>query len=153
MKLEEKHYYRIAGGIIAGLGVALGLHYYYNKKNNTKALAQKTATPLKKTVKDNLAFADEQSYAEVNEADAAPQDFVLKQGSKGFEVKVVQQYINTTCGSQLKKEGLHLLKVDGEWGTKTTTAAGICNSLQRTEIDAPTYIRMARDLKAAGIIS
>ena len=85
------------------------------------------------------------------EAEGVPSAIEIEDGSVGFgsegeDVKYVQQYINTTCPSELKQLGLFPLNISGKWDKETDKAAIACSALKRNVIDEVTLKRIKRDL-------
>jgi LPXTG-motif cell wall-anchored protein len=78
--------------------------------------------------------------------------FPIGFGDSGYEVAVIQQYMNSTCKESLKGLNTEGLKVTGIWDEETQTAIETCSSLKRKEVDEDTFKRIYRDMEAAGIL-
>ena len=75
----------------------------------------------------------------------------LSFGSKGKDVKAIQMYMNTACSSELKKNNLYPLELNGIWDEETEKATVYCSALQRNTIDSSTLKTIKRDLKNSKI--
>ena len=60
-------------------------------------------------------------------------------------------YMNTTCSSELKKNNLYPLELNGIWDDNTEKATVYCSAFQRNTIDSNTIKRIKRDLKNSKI--
>tara|TARA_R110002020_G_scaffold309888_3_gene525776 strand:- start:1159 stop:1506 length:348 start_codon:yes stop_codon:yes gene_type:complete len=104
--------------LVVGSVIALGAILYLRKK--------KKVNPAVKT--ENLAPV-----------------FPLKLNSEGYEVKVLQTYLNTTCKSQLTISGV-FDKLTEEVSTK-------CTGTPNTGlVDEKSYSRMFRDLNNSNLL-
>ena len=143
MKLEKKHWYWIAG-IVAVVAIIGGI-----------AIAKKKRA-VKKADEDAKKLADSkgQGGAPPPPPASAPATFPLQNGTRGYEVKVLQKYINSTCKSELRSPPLDLypLDIDGIWGNKTDTAVIKCHTTRTNKIDEPFYRRIYRDMAIANIL-
>ena len=144
MKLEKKHWIWIGVGITAI--TATGIFLYKRKKK----LKLKAAQELEKSKEQNKI---KEAGERVNSTPIEQlQHFPLKEGSKGYEVSVIQEYMNSTCKASLESSKLYPLGIDGNWDEKTTEAANVCASVKRKEIDLDMYNRIYRDMDAANIL-
>ena len=137
MKLEKKHYYWIGA---AALITVVGVVVYKRRKN--KQLAEQDET---------LKIESKTSTSNVSEAESDMSKFPIRLGAQGDSVKAIQKYVNSTSPSELKKEGVYPLEVDGVWDELTDKATLASAVLKRNEIDKPSYDRILRDLKSANI--
>tara|TARA_R110000803_G_scaffold136813_1_gene203746 strand:- start:8052 stop:8498 length:447 start_codon:yes stop_codon:yes gene_type:complete len=147
MKLENKHYWAIGAGVILiTAGVIL---YRVNKKKKQENEALNGNNRLVEDTEHTELSASEEA-AEINKGEEnAP--FPLKFGSENKMVKSVQKYMNSVCSSNLKKEGVFPLLLDGKWGTDTDKASLACKALKRNQIDEESFNRIKRDLESANI--
>lgn len=137
MKLEKKHYYWIGA---AALITVVGVVVYKRRKNKQLAEQDETLKIESKTSASNIA-----------EAQSDMSKFPIRLGAQGDSVKAIQKYVNSTSPSELKKEGVYPLEVDGVWDELTDKATLASSVLKRNEIDKPSFDRILRDLKSANI--
>lgn len=139
MKLEKKHYYWIGA---AALATVIGVVIYKKSKNKKaeKALLTSETTSKPSTTKEYEEETKEEKPL-----------FPLQLGSNNKEVKSVQKYMNSTCPSDLKKEGVYPLLLDGVWGNNTEAASLACSVLKRNKIDNGSFKIILRDLASANI--
>lgn len=141
MKLEQKHYNWIILGAITLTG-----YYLYNRKKTAK---NKLVIENKKP-----QLYNDYKSSSLNEELGINQNespFPIQMGSKGDAVKAIQKYMNSTCPSDLKSEGLYPLDVNGIWDDNTERATLACSILKRNKIDKETFDRILRDLQSANI--
>lgn len=121
--------------LIGAVGVAafFTILYYRRKKKKVRAKNIQSAT-----VDDNI-----ENIEKTNDS--------LSFGSKGKDVKAVQMYMNTACSSELKKNNLYPLELNGIWDEETEKATVYCSALQRNTIDSSTLNMIKRDLKNSKI--
>lgn len=117
---NKKRYILLGAGVLAFLGLA-GFGWWYYKRN-------------RKTAFDELEDDTVTTTAPASNYVPAPIEsgFPLKQGSKGSLVKQLQTALNTYFGQSLK--------VDGDWGPKTTAA--LASKGLATVIDAATFAKI-----------
>jgi hypothetical protein len=135
MELEKKHYWWI-GGTLAGLAVLGGI-LWYRKKNKSDKARQLTA----------------QSSVEGEPvSEMSGNHFPLKEGAQGYEVKVLQRYMNSTCKASMEKVKAYPLEENGVWDERMSLAATNCTSVKRSEVDEEFYTRIHRDLSAGKML-
>lgn len=141
-----------------GAGVAIlvigGVIIY---RRNKKIAEKKKQEELPKGVSKSVVFQNPQNKANepVFKEDKSVVNsnvFPLGFGAKGYEVAVIQQYMNSTCKASLKAAGTDPLEVTGIWDEETQTSIETCSSLKRNFVDEDTYKRIYRDMEAAGIL-
>jgi len=113
----------ISVGVIGALFLGL---YAYNKRK-----AKPTQSNKGLSVKD----AQDIEHTEL---------FPIRLGSKGYEVKVVQRYLNTVCKSGVELSGVF----DENLKDKLIN----CKIIGRDEIDEDFYFRIQKDLEAGKIL-
>ena len=141
-----------------GAGVAIlvigGVIIY---RRNKKIAEKKKQEELQKNARPRVAYQKPQNKANEPVFKEAAQEersnvFPLGFGAKGYEVAVIQQYMNSTCKASLKAAGTDPLEVTGIWDEETQASIETCSSLKRKEVDEDTYKRIYRDMEAAGIL-
>ena len=142
MKLERKHYYWIGA---AALVTIVGIVVY--KKQKKKKLDQSLLDEKKSSSSSKVEELEESKEVVKKPTSIFP----LKMDSNNEAVKSVQKYMNSTCPSDLKKEGVYPLLLDGVWGKSTEAAALACEALKRNKIDEESFSIIFRDLEAAKI--
>ena len=126
MKTQERNL--LIGGAIAV--AVFGLLYLRNKKKKAKAKKNEATTVAKEIKKDSD---------------------VLSFGDEGEDVKDVQKYLNITSSSELKRQNLYPLELNGVWDDKLEMASINASALRRNSVDKNTLKRIKRDLKNANI--
>jgi hypothetical protein len=126
MKTQERNL--LIGGAIAV--AVFGLLYLRNKKKKAKAKKNEATTVAKEIKKDSN---------------------VLSFGDKGEDVKDIQKYLNITSSSELKRQNLYPLELNGVWDDKLEMASINSSALRRNSVDKNTLKRIKRDLKNANI--
>ena len=118
--------------LIGAVGIAAFFTILYYRRKKKKVNAKKIEST---TVDDNID--------KVNDS--------LSFGSKGEDVKAIQMYMNTACSSELKKNNLYPLELNGIWDEETEKATVYCSALQRNTIDSSTLKTIKRDLRNSKI--
>jgi hypothetical protein len=149
MKLEKKHWIWIGVGAAA---LTAGIIIYRKRKAaKEKALAEsESRVATQKPPIQQQAAAPQQQEVSVPIVQVA--HFPLKKGSEGYEVKVIQEYMNSTCKASLEAMKTNPLELTGVWDEKMEISAANCSSIKRSEIDEAMYKRIYRDMKAANIL-
>ena len=139
MKLEKNTYYWLGA---AALITVIGIVVYKKRKKKQAELAANNVGVSNKNKNQELSTIEEQLQIS---------PFPIKLGAEGDAVKAIQKYINSTCPSELKKEGIYPLDINGIWDETTDKAALACSVLKRNEIDKTSFDRILRDLQSANI--
>lgn len=147
MKLEKKHWIAIGVGVVIIAGVVI-----YTSKQKKKKLAAEQAEKDAKKLAESPIMAKAPEDLHISEDEEKTSTFPIAQGYSGYEVKVLQKYMNSTCKVSLDKAGVFPLKNDGVWGDKTEIAALACKSVKINSIDQKYYDRIHRDMSAAKIL-
>ena len=148
MKLEKKNWIWIGLGLTA-LTAGIIIHKK-RKANKEKALAENNT---KRPIQYNSTEVEQvQEKQEVSVPIVQIAHFPLKKGSVGYEVKVIQEYMNSTCKASLEATNTYPLELNGVWDEKMETSAISCASVKRSEIEEDMYNRIYRDMKAANIL-
>jgi len=135
MKLEKKHWYWIAGVTILAASAIGGTIYLKRNKKKAEEVAKKKAE------------------LEGENKQLTPTGiFPLKFSSQGYEVKVIQKYMNSTCPSSLKGVNVFPLDVDGDWGSSTDKAAISCVAIGGNSIDKAKYDIIFRDMSVGNML-
>ena len=113
MKTQERNL--LIGGAIAV--AVFGLLYLRNKKKKAKAKKNEATTVAKEIKKDSD---------------------VLSFGDEGEDVKDVQKYLNITSSSELKRQNLYPLELNGVWDDKLEMASINASALRRNSVDKNT---------------
>jgi len=143
MALEKKHWYWIGG--LAATAVVGYVVYTQVKKAKDRKQAELDKQALK-------AIESSTMTKDIPSAPAKIEKFPLQKGSRGYEVRVVQRYMNSQCKSQLSAAEVFPLLSDGIWGNKTQTGTSVCDVIKTEAIDKKQYDRIYRDMKAANIL-
>lgn len=155
MKLEKKHWIGIIG-VAAAVGVGLYLYRRNKRLKEQKALKESKSNETASITGQPSAPqpVQQQQHEEEVEAPIKKQvtTFPLKNGSRGFEVALVQEYMNSTCKESLKKAEMYPLDLTGVWDDEMDNLCMMCSSLKRKEIDESMYKRIHRDMKAADLL-
>ena len=147
MKLEKKHWIWIGLGVAA---LTTGIIIHKKRKSaKEKALAESEKKPIR-AVKEQVEAVQEEKEVVAPIMQVA--HFPLKKGSTGYEVKVIQEYMNSTCKASLETTEAYPLELSGVWDEKMEVNAINCSSIKRSEIDEDMYNRIYRDMKAANIL-
>jgi hypothetical protein len=149
MKLEKKHWIWIGVGVAA---ITTGVIIYKKRKAaKEKALAESEGRNATQKPPIQQAEAPHKEQ-EVSVPIVQVAHFPLKKGSVGYEVKVIQEYMNSTCKASLEAMKTNPLELNGVWDEKMEISAVNCSSIKRNEIDEAMYKRIYRDMKAANIL-
>lgn len=155
MKLERKHWIGIIA-VATTVGVGIYLYRRNKKIKEEKALQEAKSNETSSITRQPTAPTPAQVQNEVVEEDAPIKrlipTFPLKNGSRGFEVAVVQEYMNSTCKESLKKAEMYPLDLTGDWDDEMDELCNMCASIKRDEIDESMYKRIHRDMKAANLL-
>jgi len=147
MKLEKKHWIWIGFGVAA---ITAGIIIHKKRKAAKEKALEESA---KNAVKHNqVQQMVDTSSTIVNEPIKQVAHFPLKKGSSGYEVMVLQGYMNSTCKASLKAMNTDPLELNGVWDEKMEISAINCSSIKKNEIDEVMYSRIYRDMKAANIL-
>lgn len=153
MKLETKHWIGIGVGVLVltTAGVIIYKKRQKSKDKEQKMLNASAAPPIEK---ENVNAPEQagQPVVEQPPLQDVASPFPLKRGSKGYEVMVLQQYMNSTCKASLKSIENDPIAVNGVWDETMENCANVCVSVKRSEINEEMYNRIYRDLEAANIL-
>ena len=154
MKLERKHWIWIGAGLTA---LTIGVIIHKKRKAlKEKALEDAKALEERKNKANSIMSNQQEEVVHQKENDVKPINqvahFPLMKGSSGYEVKVIQEYMNSTCKASLEVMKTYPLELNGVWDDNMEVSATNCSSIKRSEIDEDMYNRIYRDMKAANIL-
>lgn len=150
-KLQTKHYWMIGtAAVLLTVGGIMLYRHNKKKKKESNDFGNSSFEGVRESISHRQP-STQQKEAFVEAEQQPVSEFPLRYGSKGNSVKDIQKYLNSTCPSELKKENLFPLEINGVWDERVESACMTCSSLKRNEIDGTSFKRIKRDLLSANI--
>ena len=150
MALQKKHWIWI--GVGAAALTLTGIIIYQKRKKKRLEEEEKKKAELAKNFEESKGkepATNTEPQSEQKDSQKPTSPFPLQKGSRNYEVKVLQAYMNSTCKASLTSEGVYPLAVDGIWGVKTEAGGLKCSSVKRNSIEPSFFNLMYRALDAS----